>query len=418
MNSNIISSEHSEDKFKIIKLTTFIVLIVFLLVDFMIKIEKTYFEVNYTSRLGACVKGLFFISISLYVTLKKKLSRNKIYLISALIVSFLIGQIFLKGFIVFFSNLKNETLNGDIYYFIRYMCVYLFIIFFNSLAFKSKQLIKLITIIEYFLMFNSLLVLLGVIFDINLFRSYPNTIRFGYSGFFSRASEANYLYIIFIIKNVAEYLELKKFNSLIKAVFFIVVSMFFGTKLMWVFPFILFYFVFYIKKGFDYKIHLIYLFFIGLMFFFKNELLYCFIKFFPFWAHSYNNKISLFTLLSSQRNLLFNDFIAFISEKWNFLNYIFGGSDYNSLNIQIEIIDLYYLMGIPGLFFFFYVFKTYFCKNNSTYFLYLLIILVPSLFSGNLLLSTTNMLFLYLIFLCINFFYIKGKNLEQNNYIK
>ncbi len=93
----------------------------------------------------------------------------------------------------------------------------------------------------------------------------------------------------------------------------------------------------------------------------------------------------------------------YVKEHWNPLNYLFGGTDYNSLRIEIDPLDLFVFFGVIGAFFYLYFIRKCFIKpilNNFTKYLiigYILISMIYGAFLFNILLMST--LYVFIIYI-------------------
>ena len=143
INKEIISDKRTE---KIIILF----FILALLSDFLMKLI-TYGGFDFYFRFSGIIKLLFEIFLIL-VLIKKGLNKYFIYLLLTLIISFFIGQLFLKTNTIFDRNLLTEILKGDIYHLNKYVFIILFVALVNSITNKidtAKSVIKSLLILLF-----------------------------------------------------------------------------------------------------------------------------------------------------------------------------------------------------------------------------------------------------------------------------
>lgn len=377
--------------FKINAILTSIVLV--FLIEFALTLYLNYESVKST-RLVGFYKIILQIIIISSITYRN-INRPLLYFIISIFLIFLINQIILNP--IFFDTIEFQLKKGSLYYFDRYIYIYLFIVAFltwKKNIYITKTLIK---IIEIILLFNSVLMIIGFCFDINLFESYPNSSRFGYDGLFNKVNETSYLYIMYI-----SYLYYQVINKIRKwpiLIFMIGVSLLMGTKTILLFLALLF--VYHCTMIIKYKNYCrIAIIVLSIVFFlFFKQIMYFYFDLFPFWNHL-QAKHGLTTLLFSKRDLLFLDNVEYIKVFWNYINYIIGGPYYSSdfLLTQMDSIDLFLFFGILGVALYsFFIGKMFFEKNNNIKNSLMIIIFFCGLIGGGLLLSTMSMIYLFLI---------------------
>ena len=245
---------------------------------------------------------------------------------------------------------------------------------------------------------NIILMILGVLFEINLFKSYPNSIRFGYNGILPQQGIGTYFYcLILSISYFKFYLEKE---SLFSFLFILFGSFLIGTKGMYLFITLLLYIsiILMLKSK---KNRIFFLVIINLIvFIFREKILGFYIERFNFWEGNTNfQEHSFLTKLTSKRDLLFNTFMENILINWKWNNYLFGGENFEKHRVEFEIADILLLSGISGLIvFLIFIIKIIFNNNNNIVSLLMAGILIVSFFAGNLLLSITNTLFFILTY--------------------
>ena len=364
----------------------------FLISDFVTKLAYGFFHYSFY-RFSGSVKLIFEILMVLLILIHSKKSiLEKGSVVIGLTIVFIIGQYISSNNYDF----KFEVLSGSIYFFNRYVYILIFILFVNTVKIKNETWFKVIRFVEYFLYVNALAILLGVIFDFEIFRSYSHSPRFGYNGLISRPGESSYLYICVIIANYYLFFLNKKKLYRNKLLFFIFCSFFLGQKKMFLFLFLLFLFdVIYIAKHKKY-LRLVLLSIIAIGIFFWKNLLAFVLKIFPYWKNLYEDQGAL-GALTSNRNKLLTDAIDYIKLKWNSFNYIFGGLDIKKFKVEFEFIDLYLFLGVFGVFYYFYIVYQFTLKKDLLMKSLIFIAFATSFVSGGLILNITPILLLYII---------------------
>lgn len=80
----------------------------------------------------------------------------------------------------------------------------------------------------------------------------------------------------------------------------------------------------------------------------RDILLEFFQKHFNVFTRLYD-EYGLITMLTSYRDLnLKKNFLPTINEKWNVINYLFGGTDFEKYRVEFEIYDIILFWGILG----------------------------------------------------------------------
>ncbi len=367
--------------------------LMFFISDLITKIF-IYFDAS-LNRFAGIIK-LIFECIMLYYIIKKKEKHYALLLGLILFFAFLISNIISKSYFDYTVVITN------IYYFNRYIYIYLFIVFIKSAKINFQDFQDFVKIFKNVIYVNSVLILIGYLFEIEFFRSYPYSLRFGYDGIFSKNGEAAYYYIFCISILYYEYVLNKKKRYLIKLIIISSISLLIGKKSILLFLFLLSitHVIFVMKKK---KI----LFFsvisaiIGLIFF-KNNIGRLIFKMFPFWENVYN-RYGLLGTLTSKRSTMLTDFIDYMIHEWNTLNYLFGIGEYEKHKIEFEFFDVFMFFGLIGVFVFWLLFKKYFYNRSNRLSVCLLMnILITSFFSGALFISVTGMMFFYMVFQWIN----------------
>lgn len=290
----------------------------------------------------------------------------------------------------------SEILTGNIYFFNRYLYIFIFILFFDNIKIRDKTWQKLFLYFEYFLFVNAIAIVLGILFNIELFRSYEFSERFGYSGLFSNPGEASYIYIIVIVANYFLWIVNERYINRNKLIFFILFSLCLGQKkvLLFLILLLLLHLLFVTKYRKTFRIVLLPL---GIMIYVCWNYIFALgLELFPFWKRIYFDR-GILSVITSDRNLLLEDAIIYIRSNWNFLNYIFGGLDFNKFKVEFELVDLYLFFGVFGIGFYVYILKRFISDSDYLKTGLILIVFLTSFVSGGLILNVTAIIGFYFI---------------------
>lgn len=337
-----------------------------------------------------------FIFLIDYSKIDKKLVKLLIALSFTFLVSVLLNPI-LK------LELSWLILKGSIYYFDRYIFIILFAIMIYSGKDQNIIFNKAFKYIEYILLINAGLIVVGFFFNLKIFESYITSSRFGYDGIFNKVNEVSYIYSIYIV-----YLYYCCFILKIRhwSFFFIIslVSLMLGTKtvlLLFCLLFV-FHFLFVLKQKKILKIAVTTI-IIGFIVFFEQIMNFMF-NLFPFWGHL-QEKHGLLTLLFSKRDILLYNAIDYTNANWNIINYFVGGAFYNKTFAisQMDGPDLFLFFGAIGSIIYLLIFQLIFLKKNNNILNGLIIIvLFCGLLGGGLLMSGMSMILLFLVSCILN----------------
>lgn len=256
--------------------------------------------------------------------------------------------------------------------------IFLFLYFnkYNPDTLSVKVIFKTFEIILYA---NSILILIGLCFDVHLFQSYKWT-RFGYNGLFITSATSSYIYTIalfyFLLKYKNEFFY--KWNVIL----IILSSLLIGTKLMY-FSVIgsgLIYLLFYVHLSSLYRKY----FLVAFLFI----IIICFYFFFFQWGtfNEIRKEAGLLSSILSYRNDLFlEETIPFIDKNWRFSNYLFGGISNLNLRSQLGFVDVFLFWGLLGGVLYLYAFYKNFVTFylNKSYFYFILFLSIIVFLAGN-----------------------------------
>lgn len=387
-------------KFVIKKNNKEILLLIALLVsNFLTKIvvyTKVAFNYFYPSTF---IKAILIILLLWFLAKNKKLyyiKHTHIYM------CVLIGLCFL-GIVLNQTIAIEDIFKTKLIYLLRFLFLFLFVPFFISIeAYRKERVIKTLFV---FATINTFLILLGALLDINLFKSYPNSPRFGYNGLLPIQGIGAYFYMFIITIAYYRYMTLKKDKFLL--ILFIIGSLFLGTKAIYLYLFLLFFLhVHFYLKNIYIKIGIV-ISSISFITIFWDKILELSLKYISF-SFVYE-KYGLITYLTSTRDLLLEKAYNYIIINWNWVNYLVGGINFKEIRVEFELVDIFLFFGLMGVFtYILYITRIFFQKNNMLLNGLLLIVLMVSFLAGNLFSSITNSLFFAITFLYI------GSNIKES----
>lgn len=292
------------------------------------------------------------------------------------------------------------------YYFIKY--TFLFFLFPIINALDNTKMNKIVNVLLWIAKINIIFIVIGFLFKVDVFKSYPYTARYGYNGILPIQGAGSYFYIFMLsVVYYRYYVAYKMFKkaskkTYIDMIIIVLGSLLVGTKAIFLFILLLFFIDVYFRL--KQKIILISTLVVsGIVFFlFCDAIVLAMLKFLNLHESLYIDN-SLLTFLTSKRDILFHDAMNYISENWNIVNYFIGGIDFNTIRVEFEIVDIFLFFGVIGIIIYALFFKNvFFQKNQIIYNLILSAILIISFLSGNLIGSITNTLFF-----CITVLYLK-----------
>lgn len=293
---------------------------------------------------------------------------KKLLGIFLLTVIFLIGQEFLpKSFqwpvVVSFS---------------KYIFPILLFLFFN-LEYVKKEKKLFLTIFEALIVLESLLVFIGFLFQINIFKTYTG-LRFGYNGLMIVSATGTYFFVVALCYFLVRYQE----KCLVNWRFWITVlaCLFLGTKSIYLAlaAFSVFYIFQFIKsKKLRYS-----LFGIGLIVILGFAYYLFFLN--PVFEHIRRSEGLLTSILSLRDQLFLNQTLPFIQNNWRWVNYFLGGVSDLQTRTQMAFVDLLYFWGgLGAIAYVFFFLKSYirFRFKDPNVLFSLLLLLTIAFLAGN-----------------------------------
>jgi hypothetical protein len=263
---------------------------------------------------------------------------------------------------------------------------------------KIKELAGITKVIIVFFVIQSAVVLFAFLFDIELFKTYKGSQRFGYYGLMVAFNQLSFVYITVLYLLIFNFHKfIGKFNLYI--IFIVVLaSSFLGTKATWGSLFLLAVAVFisqYPSKSIKIS------FFLAL--FFSFLLIYLEKKGLNHFRDLYENKGAVYTI-TSRRNLIFQDiFLPYIKNaQWDEL--LFGGVKVRRYFVELDFLDILSYGGLGMLLLYIYTLtRTLFNFKDISFvkFMFIFTFLVNGLFTGSSIVNGLN--FVVLPLTCVFF---------------
>lgn len=374
-----------------------VILVFFLLSESLTKILDYSGVEHY--RVGIIFKLLFL----LYVFLCRSLNKNLISIIGILTTLFFLSQLIINTpFSIETKIIKN----------LIYLGKYLFIIitadYIKNLNMDYLKIMKAVKVIMYFLRINFILIILGVIFDIDVFKTYAQN-RFGFDGLIQMNSHASYIYGFALIYVLYNFLQTKKLTLDFWIVF--ISGILIGTKTLYLlYVLIGIYFIYYFKLHKKPVFYIITVLILSQILVFNTMLSQLFETFFLASFKIYH-ECGFWAAITSTRNVLLTQTLDLaFNYYWTIPNYFIGGSFFNVIRTEMAFVDLFLFWGIIGMTYYFWLYYKYIIVNFMSHpFLKFAIvsILICAFFGGNFF---TNAVIAIHIIVFSNFFMLNTKN--------
>lgn len=366
--------------------------------NFINKIANVYDFEFYLLNTSFIYKGIITLlfGLSFLINNKNKISIYLYGLISIFILNIIIAVIY------------NEKLKVDLMSF-KYLFKTLFMFLVLSFLYNNKKKINefIGPTIQFLLKFgkiNVAIMLVGFMFEINLFKSYPNSLRFGYNGVMPISGMGTYFYCFLL--SISSYSLLKNKKNTLDFIIFFVGAILIGSKAIYLFLVLLT--IILLSQLIKNKvISIAVIFLLSFMLLILREKLLNF--YFNLSGNIIDVNSDFITKITSTRNILFKNAVDYISNSWTWNNYLFGAYNFIKIRVEFELIDLFLFFGLSGIITFFLFLKNiFFDSSDKIYSLLILSNLVVSFFSGNLFFSITNSFLFTLIFIYMkNINYLK-----------
>jgi hypothetical protein len=322
-------------------------------------------------RVGLIVKsGTILFTLFLFLPLIRKKSLFSVYLTMAILFVLWMSGSLLSVYL----NPRFEYVDSLIIL-NRYLLFFILSCVFISLKDSSSFTRKCKSILEFFFLVNNSMILLGFVFKIDLFLSYPleeEVSRFGYKGLIYGTNEVAGIYILgtaYFFREKFKHNQRKGFLLL----FTCLADLLTGTKatMLGLVFLAIYYFVRYrLRSFFLFVIPMLTIF----IFFIKVNWTLIQERYLAFIVEKFKT-MDILTFLMSGRNLYVVKNFEFIDSHWSMINYLTGDG---FLYSETDFLDLYFFFGV-GCFLYLYLYMSIFfikdtSKDNYVFFIILLFI--------------------------------------------
>lgn len=245
-------------------------------------------------------------------------------------------------------------------------------------------------------------VIIGLLFQVELFRSYAYSERFGSMGVLPSPGAASFFYIFLISILYIDYFKSRNEIKIpIELIVQLIIAFMLGTKVVIFFIIVLsfFHLCFLIKKAkIRNRFRIAFIFTFCLLFYIREKIEMLIMGFFSFSKEIYNEH-GILTILFSTRDLFLFKSINYLQEKANIIVYLFGGINRKELNVEFEFYKMFLFLGLLGLVVYIHFLKKYFfLKNNNEIKKYIFIAIVLSAFlAGGLFYSVVSSFLFFIV---------------------
>lgn len=294
----------------------------------------------------------------------------------------------------------------------KYIFAFIVYFFIYKISESPTHIEKLQSFCESLFVINSIFVIIGAAFSIQLFRSYVfMDYRYGYNGIIPAVNESSLFYFIAL-----SYLYYKRFvlnRKLGFSILVIVAAFLLGTKA--IYAYIIALGLFHIIRVSTLKARVYSLLgtaFIGFILFlvstsdFAAELV-------GYFEYLFSTR-SITNALLSGRDIYFQTKFFENIEFWTPINYLFGGQDQLNYLIEMDLFDIFLFFGIIGtLLYFFILFNSLFNFNLRKKFnlFFVFSYLGLAFLGGHFFASAVNSL--YLVVFCLFIQYTDGSHTQK-----
>lgn len=285
------------------------------------------FSIGEKSMIPLYLKVIVLVVMAAFLLFK---SYKKLFGVFLLAIFFSIGQ----------AVLPNSFQWPVVVSFSKYVFPILLFHFFNAEN-DRKTKTSLLNVFEGLVVLNSLLVFIGLIFEIHIFENYSGG-RFGYNGLLIVSATATYFFITALCYFLVRYKEnvVKNWRfwvAVLACICLGIKSVYLALAAVtgfYVFNFIK-------TKALKYSLFCVFLiavFGFAYYLFFVN----------PVFENIRESQGMLTSVLSLRDQLFLNETLPFIQNNWSWPNYLFGGVSDIYTRTQMAFIDLIYFWGILG----------------------------------------------------------------------
>lgn len=316
------------------------------------------------------------------------------------LICFFIGNIYLKYIIGIDVFLIEQFIYFNKYFFI-------FFIFFATYKVLEDQSnkTKIISNLKKVFLFNGALAILGLLFQIKLFSTFPlGGARFGYDGLIFAQNEASIFYLLCLFVFYFDWISNKQSTYVFLLSIFLCLITGMKAVILGVVLLSLYHFLSKISLK---KLVYLTITTIGV----TSTLIFTVSKLqtiFGYYYYSFINKGFVYMILGGRNTFIETRVLPYL-EKWSALNYLIGGQNISNVNeylamVELDFIDLMLFFGILNSFAFLFFYKYFIIgKIKNTLYLFIIgVFFLLSFFSGHFFTSSVNPIFIIIVFSYIN----------------
>ena len=313
---------------------------------------------------------------------------------------FFIGNLYLKYIIQIDVFIVEQFIYFNKYFFI----FFIFFATYKTLEDRDSLRIVIKNFKKVFI-FNGLIAIVGLVFKIKLFSTFPiGTPRFGYDGLILAQNEASIFYLLGLF---VFYYDWKVNKKPLKYLLFVLfLCLLTGMKAVFLGVILLASFHFFSRISAKKFIYI----FVGLIAV-TTTLVLSISKLkvlFGYYYWFFTNKGFWYTI-SGGRNTFIESRVVPFFENVGIINYLIGGQNISNVDdylalVEMDFIDVFLFFGVVNGLAFLFLYKTYIVgriKNKLFYFVFLVFFLL-SFFSGHFFTSSVNPIFIIIVFSYLN----------------
>ena len=359
------------------------------------------------SKVVFIIVGLIYLSINFKQYSKKKEVKKIFLSVLALVFIFFVSRLFVNGY------LDYQSIFNNVEYLAKYLFLPFLIILFVDLKESKKNIKLLIKAFEIIFFINVVAIIIGLVFEIDVFKTYSHGERFGYKGIYSMSGQTSIYFILMIYY----YMHKLIFNSnakwdLIKCMITIAVSFCLGTKrIYFLLPILAVYFFVFLKGYKNINTIKIGLLFCALFLLFKEQVIEVMIRTKHLFEEIYIERGFLSSFTSYRSDLLKSILDNNSFSNWT---YVIGGQDFSEVRSEMGLFDLWLFFGFIGMIIYLGFYKTLITfKSKHHFYWFCLISLLFIVFFADAFILDTNVPIL--LFLICSYFNLYEKNQYATN---
>lgn len=350
-------------------------------------------------RISILVRAVYeFIFITVMMLYINRSRLQFIILFLTWFCVFLLGQIILSVRVNY-----NYNFIENINIFNKYMFVFIVYYALYRYRFFGERFRRIMNVLEFLFILNSVLIIVGFLFKIDVLATYVKnnsfTYRFGYSGLIPAQNEATLFFFIALSYFYYKYFVLNEITGKWRFYCTLVAALLLGTKGIYIFLSI--FFIFHFMKNSTPFQRIIAVFIAvaavaGIYFLLQTSAMKHWMHYFEW---NFEEKGLLSTLLSGRDTFFKLKFLAIMSY-WTPVNFFIGGQDQTRFLMEMDFFDAFLFFGLAGIFVLLSLyFKTLFCFNLRRPFLLFFVFsfFLIAFAAGHFFTSALNALYLCLV---------------------